>query len=349
MSLDPWYIDNLRCPVDGSVLDWDGTALRSMAGRTYPVIDGMPVMLLPEKEQTMGLARASIERAQGNPDIIDRRAPDYYLESLGISDEEKNRLVELVRSGQGRIDPAVSMLISGTSGNAYAHLTGNAGLAEYPIPRIGLPAGDGRKLLDIGCNWGRWCIAAARAGYRAVGVDPSLGAAMAARRLARELGLPIRYVVGDGRWLPFAPESFHVVHSYSVLQHFSKADARQTLLKAGRLLKAGGTARIQMANKIGIRNWQQQKRRDFREPEGFEVRYWPVGELRDAFEAVIGPTRISVDCYFGLGWQWVDMKYMKPQHKPVLVASEVLRQLSRLIPPMANVADSVFCTATKPG
>ncbi|WP_428686320.1 class I SAM-dependent methyltransferase [Reyranella sp.] len=304
-------------------------------------------MLLPDKVQTMGIAGLSIERANGNLEVVDGRAPEFYLETLGISEEEKARLVELVRNRIGHIDPAVSLLVSGTSGNAYAHLTGNDKLTEYPIPRIDLPPGEGRTLLDIGCNWGRWCMAATRAGYNVVGIDPSLGAAMAARRVARELGYDIHYVVGDGRWLPFARESFKVVHSYSVLQHFSKEDARRALSETSRVLTSDGLARIQMANRIGLRSLQHQAKRGFREPIMFEVRYWPIGELRKAFETAIGPTKVSVDCFFGLGWQWVDMKYMQARHKPILLASEALRQLSRLLPPMAHAADSVFCTARK--
>ena len=187
IALDPWYLSNLRCPLDHSTLSLDGTNLVSATGRRYPVVDGLPVMLIAEEEQTMGTARASIERAHGNADVIDQRAPDYYLETLGISDEEKVRLAELATRHLGRIDPAVSILVCGTSGSAYAHLQGDTLLADYPIPRIGLPPGNGRTLLDIGCNWGRWCIAASRAGYRAIGIDPSLGAAMAARRVAQGL------------------------------------------------------------------------------------------------------------------------------------------------------------------
>ncbi|MCX7362571.1 MAG: methyltransferase domain-containing protein [Alphaproteobacteria bacterium] len=347
-ALDPWYLEALRCPVDRSTLSWDGTRLVSAAGRTYPVVDGLPVMLVAEEAQTMDIARASIERAHGNLDVIDQRAPEYYLETLGISDEEKRRLVELATQRLGKIDPAVSLLVGGTSGNAYAHLIGNASLQEYPIPRIELPPGPGPSFLDIGCNWGRWCIAAARAGYSVVGIDPSLGSAMAARRVARELGLDIRYVVGDARWLPFAETSFDNVHSYSVLQHFSKENARKALDEAGRVLRPGGIAKIQMANRLGVRSLQHQVRRGFREPVVFEVRYWSVGDLRRTFEAAIGPTDITVDCYFGLGWQWVDMKYMLGKHKPILFASEMLKRLSRFFPPLRHVADSVFCTATKP-
>lgn len=347
MALDPWYLDNLVCPVDRSKLTFDGQRLRSQNGRSYPVVDGLPVMLLADQRQTMDIARASIDRAEGRPGAADPRAPDYYLESLGISEEEKLRIVDLAEKRLGSIDPVVSLLVSGTSGNAYLHLRGNADVADYPIPRIDLPVGNGRPLLDIGCNWGRWSIAASRLGYKVVGIDPSLGAVMAARRVARALGADVRHVVGDARWLPFAESTFDRAYSYSVLQHLSKEDVRQGLGELRRVLKSGGVARIQMAAKHGLRSLQHQWRRGFREPTGFEVRYWPVSELRRTFAQLIGPTRIATDCYFGLGWQWSDYAYMRPRHKPVLIASEALKRLSDVLPPLRIVADSVFCVSTK--
>ena len=330
------------------MLSWNGVELVSAGGSIYPVVDGMPVMLRRDQQQTIGIARASIERAMGTAGAIDARAPDYYLESLGIGDDEKARIVELIASGTARIDPVVSMLVAATSGNQYVHIKGDASLADYPMPQMKLPSGNGRALLDIGCNWGRWCVAAARAGYRPVGIDPSLGGAMAARRVARQLGLDIRYVVGDARWLPFAEASFDTVWSYSVLQHFSKKDARRALHQASHVLKPGGTAKIQMANWLGIRSLYHQARRGFREPQSFDVRYWSTPELVGAFRTAIGQTTLSVDCYFGLGWQWVDMKYMRPAHKPILLASELLRRCSQFLTPMTHLADSVFCTSTKP-
>jgi SAM-dependent methyltransferase/uncharacterized protein YbaR (Trm112 family) len=347
-DLDPWYLDHLRCPIDHSSLSWNGTELITAAGRTYPVVDGMPVMLRRDKPQTIGIARASIDRAMGDQDVIDRRAPDHYLESLGIGDNEKARIVEMIESGTAGVDPVTSMMVAATSGNQYVHIKGDASLAEYPIPDMKLPPGNGRRLLDLGCNWGRWCVAAARAGYRPVGIDPSLGGAMAARRVARQLGLDIKFVVGDARWLPFAEESFDTVWSYSVLQHFSKDDAKKALRQAAYVLKPGGTVKIQMANWLGIRSLYHQARRRFREPQSFDVRYWSTPEIADAFTNAIGPSRLSVDCYFGLGWQWVDMKYMQATHKPILVASELLRRCSLVLPPMKHVADSIFCTSTKP-
>jgi hypothetical protein len=104
-----------------------------------------------------------------------------------------------------------------------------------------------------------------------------------------------------------------------------------------------------MANRWGVRSLQHQAYRKFHEPKGFEVRYWTIGELKAAFSEIIGRTDISADCYFGLGWQWSDFRYLSLRHKIVLMGSEVLKRLSHIVRPMRVLADSVFCTATKAG
>src|SRR5882762_5809881 len=88
-----------------------------------------------------------------------------YVESLGLIDEEKRGILRLAEDKSSKIDPVVSFLIGATNGIAYKGLIGK--LAEYPIPEIRLPPGGGKVFLDLGCSWGRWCIAAARKGYRA--------------------------------------------------------------------------------------------------------------------------------------------------------------------------------------
>ena len=347
IDLDSWYLENLVDPVDKSRLSWTGEQLTSQGGRKYPVVDGVPVMLIPDIEQTMGIAAASVKRARGDTSIIDSRAPDFYLETLGISEAEKRTLLTLAADPATRVDPVVLMIIGATSGYAYKHLIGNTELSEYPIPTIDLPPSNGGLLLDLGCNWGRWSIAAARTGYRVVGLDPSLGAIMAARRVAKTLSLDTKYVVGDGRALPFATDRFDIVYSYSVLQHFSKSDAGKTVREVGRVLRVGGVAKIQMANMLGIRSLQHQARRGFREPRNFEVRYYTVRELRKMFENGIGKTRLAADCYFGLGWQWADYKYMPTTLRAILATSEGLKRLSNVVPPLRVVADSVFCESVK--
>jgi 2-polyprenyl-3-methyl-5-hydroxy-6-metoxy-1,4-benzoquinol methylase len=253
-SIDPWYLENLVCPIDHTELHIDD--LISKRGRRYPVVEGLPVLLVTEEE--------------------------------------------------------------------------------------------GHTLLDIGCNWGRWSIAAARKGFSMVGIDPSLGAVTAARRIAKELNLDIKYLVADGRFLPFRERQFKVAYSYSVLQHLSKGDARKTISQISRVLEPGGLAKIQMANRWGLRSLQHQARRKFRDPKDFQVLYWTIAELKATFSEIVGTTHISADCYFGLGWQWCGFRLVLQKHKFVLMASEALRRLSDILWPIRMFADREFCTATKP-
>jgi len=167
------------------------------------------VMLLSNIRQTMVVANTSINQARAQHD--DR---GFYVESLGLSDEEKRGILQLAANKTSKVDPAVAYLIGATNGIAYKHLIGKLG--EYPIPEMRLPFGRGQSLLDIGCNWGRWCIAAARKGYGPIGLDPSLGAIMAAKRVATEEGVDIKYIVGDARFLPFSAATINNVFSYSL-------------------------------------------------------------------------------------------------------------------------------------
>jgi SAM-dependent methyltransferase len=237
MTLDRWYLENLRCPVDRGPLEQRDDVLVSSSGRRYPVVDGVPVMLVDEAEPTLWVARASAERARTGK--ADERAPELYLESLGVSPEDRTNIAELARKGPTEIDPVVAYMVLYTSGNTYQGLMGK--LTRYPIPEIRIPDSNGESLLDVGCNWGRWSIAAAKKGYSVVGIDPSLGGVMAARRVSRQLGLSIRFVVGDGRYLPFADAIFDWTFCFGVLQHLSKENAKMVLTSMARVLRPGGS------------------------------------------------------------------------------------------------------------
>lgn len=341
--IDPWWCEHLVCPRDHLPLAVEGESLRCPSGHAYPVVDGTPVMLLDDVQQTFPPAHASLERAAGRS-AGDDRAPELYLDTLGISEAEKRGVIEL-SARRPVVDPVVAYLVAATNGLMYRHLIGV--LDDYPIPAIGLPPGHGELLLDVGCSWGRWTIAAQRRGYTAVGIDPSLGAVMAARRVARQLNLPIRFLVGDARHLPFAPSQFAVTHSYSVIQHFAKADAAQAAAEMGRVLVPGGRARVQMPTRFGIRCLYHQLRRGFGDGTGFDVRYWTLPELRRVFGAAIGKVDFEVDCYFGIGLQPSDAPLMSPGRRQVLHVSSALTSASTRVPALRWVADSVFVTAEK--
>ena len=340
--IDTWFVENLVCPIDQQSLEVVGTTLVCGSRHAYPIVDRVPVMLIPGAPQTIGLADQSLRRAR--LELVDERAPDLYLESLGISAEEKNGVLQMARKGSA-IDPVVAYLVAATNGLMYRHLIGS--LDRYPIPELPLPPGAGRSLLDVGCSWGRWTLAATALGYKAVGIDPSLGAVMAARRVAQALGADCRFVVGDARHLPFPDGQFDGVYSYSVIQHFSRSDAARAIAEAGRILKAGGTAKVQMPTRYGIRCLLHQLRRGFRDGEGFEVRYWSLPELRRMFGARVGATRIDADCYFGIGLQRSDTELMTPMLAAVVRASEGVKAISRHVRALVWVADSVFAEAVK--
>lgn len=339
--IDSWYTTHLACPRDLGALSFEAGALVCAAGHRYPVIDGVPVMLIDDVAPTIEIAPASVAAATQPQAERDH----WYLSTLSLSDEERRGIVDLARQPSG-IDPVVAYLVAATNGLMYRHLIGS--LAEYPIPDLPMPLGNGGLLLDVGCSWGRWTIAASRRGYTAVGIDPSLGAVMAARRVAAQLRCPARFVVADARYLPFPPARFDAAYSYSVLQHFSYDDAARAVREIGRVLVPSGVAKVQMPTRYGVRCLYHQGRRGFREARNFEVRYWTRPQLRRLFTAAIGPARIEVDGYFGIGLQPSDAHLMSPPAAMVLRASERLKRLSDIVTPLRRLADSVFVQAVRP-
>lgn len=321
--MNDWLKNHLVCPRDKKELEFSENKLICSEKHTYPVFEDIPVMLVDDVEITH----------------------DYINQTLQtIADSTKssseNSSAQNYSKVENEIDPFVQGEIPYTSGNLYFSVQHK--LTRYPIPECRLPAGNGERLLDIGCNWGRWSIAAAQKGYQSIGIDPSLNAVLAARRVSKQLGVETNFVVGDARFLPFADDSFETVFSYGVFQHFSKENVKVSLGEVVRVLKKNGHTLFQMPNKYGIRQYQQHRRRGFTEGEGFEVRYWTPTELMETFEKKFGQTKMTTDCYFGLGIQANDVDLLPMKYKLVVHSSELLRKLSRLIKPLTKVADSVY-------
>jgi SAM-dependent methyltransferase/uncharacterized protein YbaR (Trm112 family) len=301
----------LVCPRDhGSLEERDGVVVCA-AGHEYRCAERVPVLLLEEAAPTHAACTRSLVRGE----------------------------VRVPAPADG-IDPWVQGDLVDTHGNLYRGVR----LSRYPIPDLRLPRGDGRTLADVGCNWGRWSVAAARLGYRPLGIDPSLPAVLAARRVAARLGVEAEFVVGDARHLPLPDASADVVFSYSVLQHFSREDALAALRELGRVAKPGGLVLVQMASALGPRNLVRQlRRRRFREPAyPFDVRYWTPRELVAAFEEAIGPARLRVDGFFALNVQAADADLLRPRHRALVAASERLRRFSQRVPALVHAADSLY-------
>ena len=334
----------LRCPATGSPLRREANAYISEEGQSYPVIQEVPVLLTPKEDPTLWVREASLHAAKEKPD------DPWQEDTIGVAPEELKMLKAILRRQEATndaVDPIISFLVGATSGLMYAEQIGK--LRTIPIPKMRLPVCEGQNiLLDIGCNWGRWSIAAAQAGYQVIGIDPSLGAVLAARRMAKSLGLEnVSFVVGDALQLPFAPDTFDSIFSYSVLQHFSTENAIDAIDQAKKVSKPAAQLLIQMPNRFGIRCLYHQWKRRFRRPERFEVRYYSPSMLKKLFGTYFGPCKLSVDGYFGLGIQPSDRHMMSFPKKLVIDTSELLRYISRGFPPLVALADSLYISARR--
>jgi SAM-dependent methyltransferase/uncharacterized protein YbaR (Trm112 family) len=311
------------CPRDKQPLDTFRGKLRCSRGHEYGAFEGIPILLVSDAEQT------HIEGARS-----------LYVGETGDASQLRHFDV-----APDEVDPFVQNAISATNGNLYADLRGK--LNTYPIPDLRLPPGQGSLFLEVGCNWGRWCIAAARQGYRPVGIDPSLKALRAGQRVSHQLGVEAHFIVADGRFLPFPDASFERAFSYSVLQHLAPSDVRETLQEIKRVLSPGGRSLVQMANCFGVRSLYHQARRTFRRARDFEVRYWTPRSLKHTFETVIGPSSLSVDGFFSLNPQISDVELLNFRNRTVVYASEALRRLSNSVGSIKYVADSLYISSSR--
>ncbi|MBI1883151.1 MAG: methyltransferase domain-containing protein [Chlamydiae bacterium] len=316
--MNKWLEERLACPRDRAELTRERCdQLVCSNGHRYPLIDDIPIMLINEAEPTHRYCSQTFEKMRNRNEI------------------------QNVFDASTEVDSFVQSEIVGTCGSMYQHLKGR--LKRYPIPKLrGLDFGEGKYLLDIGCNWGRWCISAAQSGYVPIGIDPCLDAIRAAYRVSHQLGVSAIYLVADARYLPFRSDSFDVVFSYSVLQHFDKEIVSQCLSEISRVLKIQGKSLIQMPNKFGLRQLFNQIKTGFRERGHFPVRYWSPGELIKLFNRCIGPSQISTDGFFSLNVQGSDKDLLPFLYRRIIDTSEFFRELSQRVSFLKYIADSLY-------
>jgi ubiquinone/menaquinone biosynthesis C-methylase UbiE len=311
-----WFWPRLACPIHRTKLNSFLDTLKCEAGHVFPVVDGIPVLIAPDGEPMY-------------PPFAEVPA-DPAAQAADTS----------------AIDPFVQQNLVRTNGKLYRSLRGR--LKRYPIPELPLPPGEGRTLLDVGSNWGRWSIAAARKGYRPIGVDVSLAAVQAARRVARQLGVEPRFVVADSRHLPFLDDTFDVCFSYSVLQQFEKKMARQSVEEITRVTVPGGRILVQMASRFGLLQMVNRALRPLRRNLSFfHVRYWTPRELRAMFTEIVGPSQVYPEGFFSLDAQGADIDMLPLAEAAVVRLSEQLCRASRHFPPLSAMADSIYVDSLK--
>jgi SAM-dependent methyltransferase len=333
--IEPWLDRHLTCPYDGLRLATRDQTLDCPARHSFPVVAGVPVLLREDRPRTHHTWWTTPK------DVATHREQVTSDNAAGLPVD-------------AFVDPFVEQWLVATCGQLYRRY--RQPLVRYPIPGLRLRPTPGAVLLDVGSNWGRWALAASRAGFKAVALDPSLTAALAGRRVARQLGLEVAYVVADARHLPFDADSIDLTFSYSVLQHLDKAVVTEIVREMSRVTRPGGKVRVQLANVLGARQlynqataWLERARDSLRgvrrQPYGFRVRAWTPVEMRRLFSSLVGPTSLSPDGFFSLNAQPSDIDLLEPLSATVVRASQALCRLARWTPGLAAFADSLFVEA----
>lgn len=98
-----------------------------------------------------------------------------------------------------------------------------------------------RKLLVIGCGYGRECIYFARKGFEVTGVDTSLeGLKLAREWMTRERVMNIKFELGDALNLHYDEANFDGVFTHKVLHQFNREDRQAMMNEIHRVLRPGG-------------------------------------------------------------------------------------------------------------
>lgn len=306
----------LACPSDRSNLRASDGALVCERGHSFPVEDGIPVFTEAVRREPIPRNMQAVRRKPGQPSAVDAFVDDWLVN---------------------------------TNGNLYRSARGN--LKRYPIPRWPLPSCAGKVVVDVGCSWGRWSIAAARAGFFPIGLDVHIDSLSAAKRVSRQLDAKACFVCGDVEVLPFRSGSVDVVFSYSVLQHIDRQKVARFFQEVSRVMKPGGLCLVQLPNAFGLYSFIRQAKRGFRDaaPGTFEMRYWTSAKIRQAIEnAGLRDLQLRADGFFSQDPQLSDLDLLSPVGKLVVLASFAGQRIAEFVPPLTLLADSLWVQARSP-
>lgn len=108
--------------------------------------------------------------------------------------------------------------------------------------------GKRKKILDVGCGFGRFTIPLAKAGYEMQGVDITPILIKKAKELSHKAKMNIKFIVGDMRKLSYKNSEFDaIICMWSVfVELINKKDQLKALSEMLRVLRENGMAVIEM-------------------------------------------------------------------------------------------------------
>jgi ubiquinone/menaquinone biosynthesis C-methylase UbiE len=111
-----------------------------------------------------------------------------------------------------------------------------------------LPAGMGRRALDVGCGWGYNLFLLGLRGYAPYGIDIVQNDFAAASMIAAANGTQSRLSCADMSALPFGDGTFAAVTAVETFEHVFHPDRRSAVREAWRVLEPGGALVLSTPN-----------------------------------------------------------------------------------------------------
>jgi SAM-dependent methyltransferase len=185
----------------------------------------------------------------------------------------------------------------------------------------------GARILDLCCGQGRHAVPLARAGYHVTGLDRSPYLLGQAQQAARKTGVPVEWVRGDMRWLPWRERFDFCISLFTAFGYFQDdAENQQVLHQVCNVLKPGGIFFLDVSN------------RDY-----YLLRLWPFSWRRHGQAIILEETRFDpVTCHFTMTFTWVEGERMESlthsvRHYTAPELTDMLRRAGML--PMAVYGD----------
>lgn len=209
---------------------------------------------------------------------------------------------------------------------------------------IGTPSG--KRILEVGCGKGNELIHLAREGAECSGLDFSHSAIrFLGERLRRE-EISISLVHGDAISLPFVSETFDLVFSQGVLEHFT--DPSIPLKEQRRVLRLGGHVVAEVPNKLTLYTVYKKILMLFnRWPPGWETQYSPR-ELKQML------SRSEIQVINCVGWDFFVFKIIRKLRKLGGIRDQGERKITRSVrhrlegnPFLLNLFESIIIVGRK--
>lgn len=240
-----------------------------------------------------------------------------------------------------------------------AHLENHVGFgfADYAVAVTKQGLLQGAKVLDLGCGFGSYVLAAREAGLDATGIELApfeIDFARArSRRLRPQDDADMIYRVGDATKLAEEAGRFDAITLWNVLEHIE--DAGTLLAAVDRLLKPGGQIFIVCPNYDAVRDeahyhvpWTPAFSRDRKAASAYLV---SLGRDPTYFENAIHcrTWREVMTILTSMGYDLFDLSSRRPLSPRIKHLSSILRDLKGWRALRDPARHSVELAAVKPG